>query len=235
MEIVNLMKFVEDGSIGPIAKPYLDIYIGEANWNDQMKDIYNSLSRKHGQESALNILRETIAFGILLPAVDRTVPLGDLNRYVLTVANGYYRSQQSLRDDWVGFFKQVVQKDIENQEHRREILTLGVIDPIEYQPYTREAFNRIFDAAELSGVVTEATKQDITRRIKNTVMIYGGAVIVNLFTRNKDAIKKIVNWRTGYFLERAIFNVYTPDQILKIKRKELEGTNTKLVKKIRID
>jgi hypothetical protein len=34
-------------------------------------------------------------------------------------------------------------------------------------------------------------------------------------------IEKVLNWRSGYFIEKEIYKVYSLEQILKIKKAEL--------------
>jgi len=66
--------------------------------------------------------------------------------------------------------------------------------------------------------------------MQNLIRIYGGAVVSNLFTNHTSSVDKVFNWRSGYFFEREIYNIYTFDQIKKIKSKEIEKLNPKFVK-----
>lgn len=231
METSQLKEFVDEGKLSVIVENYLSIFVDEIDWSKQLSDAWDKVKNK---PNALETYRNVLSFAILLPAIDRTVHI-DTDGYLYRCAVNYYKAQFDDRN-WAEYLRdKVVKRDIEINEWRTQAISLGVIDPIEYQPYTREAFNRMYERAEYTKALTDTNKTDISRRLKNVVMAYGGAVVTNLFTRHMESVDKIVNWRTGYFVERKIFDVYTPEQVLKIKKKELDGTNDKLVKKIRID
>ena len=46
--------------------------------------------------------------------------------------------------------------------------------------------------------------------------------ISNIFVNHKNHISKIHSWNNGYFFEREIYNVYTFEQIEKIKSLEIK-------------
>jgi hypothetical protein len=105
--------------------------------------------------------------------------------------------------------------------------------PIVYAPWPRQAFNWLFKAAEESGQVTDENREQVEKRFERLVLTYGGLVICHIFQKEEYKIKKkVLNWRTGYFFERLIFDIYTIDQVLKIKKQELLKTNKTLVKQI---
>lgn len=233
MNAEQLLGVVDEGRIHiEVAKGYLTLYIGEDDsWASIINKTYSQLNQAQKDD-----FRIKIAYAILLPAFDRSVKVDPDNPvdHWHKVMNGYYKSQFDQRD-WLSEFKQVVKRDIDIQTWRNQALGLGVIDPIEYQPYTRQAFNWMYERAKESGDLTDKNKDEVARRLKNIVLAYGGAVISNIFTRHKDRVDSLLNWRTGYFIERAVFNVYTPEQVLRIKKQELNETNSKLVKKLRIN
>jgi hypothetical protein len=103
---------------------------------------------------------------------------------------------------------------------------------VEYVPMTRQALNWLMERVEDSPA-KEATKT----KMQNLVFAYGGATICNIFLKPEyqTKINKIPNWRTGYFFERLIYEVYKPEQMLRIKEHELNKVDSKLVKKIRIN
>lgn len=137
---------------------------------------------------------------------------------------------QYREKDWFSLLKDVVKKDIEIQNNHKQLLNLGVIDPIDYSPITRQAYNWLFSRAETDGVVNDKTKDTISKKMQNLIRLYGGAVISNLFTNHTNNVDKVFNWRSGYFFEKEIYNVYTFEQIKKIKSKEIEKLNPKYVK-----
>jgi hypothetical protein len=118
---------------------------------------------------------------------------------------------------------------------RNQALSLGVIDPLEYAPYTRQAFKWLIEKAEASGVMTDEAKEDIARRHANMVKAYGGACVSSIFVKHTESLNKVLNWRSGYFFERLIFDLYAPEDVMKIKRAEIAKTNETLVKKVRVE
>ena len=66
--------------------------------------------------------------------------------------------------------------------------------------------------------------------MKNLVKIYGGAVICNVFNNYGLNIDKVLNWRSGYFIEKEIYKVYSIEQIIKIKKAEMAKTNPNYIK-----
>lgn len=137
---------------------------------------------------------------------------------------------QYKEKDWFSLFKEVVKKDIEIQNNHKILLQLGIIDPIDYSPITRQAYNWLYSHAESTHAINDKTKDLVTKKMQNLIRLYGGAVISNIFTNHTNNIEKIFNWRSGYFFEREIYNVYTFDQIKRIKSKEIEKLNPKYIK-----
>jgi hypothetical protein len=116
---------------------------------------------------------------------------------------------------------------------RLECQRLGVIYPIVYAPWPRQAYNWLYKASEESGQLNDDNRELIEKRFERLVLTYGGLVVCHIFQKEEHKIKKkILNWRTGYFFEKLIFDIYTIDQVLKIKKQELAKTNPTLVKKI---
>ena len=128
----------------------------------------------------------------------------------------------------------MIKKDILIQNNRKNLLGLGVIDPIDYSPLTRQAYNWLYSEAQNAGIINEGNKKEISIKLQNLVRIYGGAVISNIFSNHKSSLNKILNWRSGYFFEKEIHKVYKIDEIIKIKSTELQKLNQKYVKKITI-
>ena len=209
------------------AARYLTIYLGDPSantWEGQIDDLWTRLNRK-GQADQM---KQILSCAILLPAFDAQ----DLSQPEILLHKCQFYRQFNDRD-WFRELQAVVARDIEISGWRAQALSLGVIKPFDLAPYTRQAYNWLYSHAEESGAVTEASKEDIRRRMANMVYAYGGAVICSVYHKEQDKqVKKIVNWRTGYFFERLIYRVYEPDQVIKIKTEELHKTNAKLVKRI---
>lgn len=229
-EILKDNKFNES-----VAKRYLNTYVGfNTDWSVQIDYIWQRILKTKGSnEDHQKLLYRAIACAVLLPAVDRSTYIDIAHpENLLLKISGYKQLQER---DWFQLFQDTYRKDMDNEDTRNCALALGVIHPFDLAPYPRQAFNWLYERAERSGVITDDDiKHDISARFENLVQAYGGAVICNVFTRHDGEIKNLVNWRTGYFFERAINNVYTREEILKIKKLELEKTNKNLIKSIKI-
>lgn len=205
---------------------YLSLYLGEADWKTQIERLSRS-KYVHSQEDTKKI----IAAAVMLPTFDK-YSITDPPENLLHWVGGYGQFKER---DWLQLFKDQMKKDAEIEVTRNESLSLGIIYPIDYSPVTRQAFNLLYGKAKDAGVINEQSKADITKRFQNLVLAYGGNVICFVFQKHDHKVKKVLNWRTGYFFEQIIFDVFSKEQVLKIKKAELAKTNPKLVKKIRND
>lgn len=225
--LAEMQKVTQDGTLSKtVAEKYLTLYVGEADWSAHIDTLWNRIKHQNGWEEKL---RQAIAFTILLPAHDRSTRIDPEHPENLLFRGSSYH--QFATKDWFAELKKVIDRDIKIQENWRiQCLKLGYVDPIENQTYCRQAFNWIYERAQESGAITPQSKEDLTRRFRNLVWAYGGAVLSNLFTNHKNVTNKILNWRTGYFVEQAVFEAYSIDQVLKIKAAELERTPQKMVR-----
>lgn len=231
----ELTRVVKEGVLpGPVASQYLTLYLGEANWPNHISAVWTKLQRRNHstQDELLAKMRRTIACAVLLPLhepykAQQERPENLLHRVIFW--------DQLNERDWFAELQKVIARDIQIQGWRNQALSLGVIDPLEYAPYTRQAFNWLYEKAEASGCITDDNKDDVARRHTNMVKAYGGACISNIFLKHAEAVKKVLNWRSGYFVERLIFDVYSSGDVMKIKRMEIAKTNAKLVKRVRVD
>lgn len=211
-----------------VAEKLLTLYVGEADWWPNVGQLYKRLERKHGTDAAKPLIRKAVSFTILLPAFDRTTKIDRENPSNLLFWGVSYHQFDSR--DWFAELKKVIRRDQQITEWRREVLKSGIIDAIEYQPYSRQGYKWLCGKAKETDVdLTPELKQ----KFRQLVLAYGGAVTSHMFESHSDVINKIVNWRSGYFFERAIFNCYSLDQVLKIKKNEMEKTNPKWIKTIR--
>jgi len=222
-------KVLHDNQITrPVAEKLLSIYVADIDWWPQVVRLHRQLSRKHDPDTARDLVRRAVAFTILFPAYDKSVRI-DRDHPENNLFWGLKYDQFNDKD-WFKELQKVIKRDQDITEYRREALSLGIIDPIDYQPYTRQAFKWLCGEAEEAGV--ELTPE-LKNKFRQIVMAYGGAVVSYIFENHRPAIKKITNWRSGYFFERAIFDVYSLEQVLKIKKAELDKTNSKWIKKIK--
>ena len=220
-----------EGNLGAAASRYLTIYLGEpttGDWNSHITELYNR--NKSKQSDIKEYMQNTVSCAILMPTHD-TVNLDEPENVLHKCP--YWR--QINERDWFADLKKIAQKDLVIMENRSKMLSLGVIEPLAWQPYTRQAYNWLYTKAENEGNCSTAEEKALIKtRMSNVVYAYGGMVVCSVFDKSPDHMKKILNWRSGYFFERAIYQVYKPEEMYKIKKAELTKTNTKLVKSIRL-
>jgi hypothetical protein len=226
-----LTEQLEANWLSPISEKYLNIYVAEIDWKYHQGVLYQRWMRSgHTQEEAVEKLRKVIACTVLLPLLGKhRIP--DPPESLLYQCSSFH---QFTERDWYEELHKIVQEDQKIIRWRNQCQSLGIIDPIDFSPITRQAFNWLFSAAERSGVVTPENTKRIEQSFKRLVYAYGGAVICSVFQKHENlVVKNVVNWRTNYFFEKLIFEVYSIDQVVKIKRQELKKTNPKLVKQIK--
>lgn len=224
-----LLQKIQNDILDPdTAARYLNLYVGDADWMSHMGQLWNRLNKKYSEDQAKQLMKKTIACTTLLPAYDKT-KIPETPENLLHWCSSYFQFNER---DWFEELKQVISKDIQIEGWRNQCLALGIVYPLEYSPVTRQAFKWLYGKADEAGVITEENKETVVRRFQNLVFAYGGNVVCYVFLKHEGHIRKILNWRTGYFFERAIFDVYTIDQVMKIKAAELKKTNAKLVKSI---
>lgn len=223
-----------EGRLGKAATRYLTIYLGEPSvgtWDSHMNTLYDYHKRKKNlsDEQAAEFMRQAVSYAILLPLhekVDTSEPENILHKCV------YWR--QFTEKDWFEDLKSVAKTDLRVLENRPKMISLGVIEPIAWGVYTRQAYNWMMDRAKDSGDLTDENKDAIKRRFTNLIQIYGGVTICTVFDRSPELVSKVANWRTGYFMERLIHKTFTPEDMYKVKKRELEKSNPKIVKSVRV-
>lgn len=224
-----LEKTIEENSLSQeLADEYLKIYVADIDWIPHMKKLWNNFYNKSkDQAQASEMVKKAISCAILLPSVDNT-----------TIPNPPYRLLfwctgwvQFNERDWFSLFKETIEKDLEIKNYRKEVIKSGIIDPIDYSPMSRQAFNWLYERAYNSGEITEENKAVVTEKLKNIVRIYGGAVVCSIFINHENFLDKVINWRSGYFFEKQIHRAYTVEKINKIKNMEFRKTNSDYIKK----
>jgi hypothetical protein len=230
MSLDDLSKVIENDTLPiDIAANYLTLYLGEEDWNKHINKLWINLEAKNkNSELSKEQIKNIISCAMLLPTVEK-VTIPDPVYQILFWCTSW--SQLSERN-WFQLLKEVIKKDLIIQENRKKLLQLGIIDPIDYSPLTRQAYNWLYTESQNSGVVTAENSSFIQNKMQNLVRIYGGAVISNIFTNHKNNIQKVYNWKSGYFFEREIYNIYNVDQIQKIKSLEIQKLNPKYIKTI---
>lgn len=217
---------------GPEIIKYLTIFNADIDWQPHLQELTKQISRRYSDEhKAREARRKQAACTILLPLFDKSA-LSDPPENLLFKCHTYH---QFGSRDWEYELEKVAKKDRIIKANREEALAMGVIYPIEYNPNTRQAYRWLVEASQSSG---DWNEDDTSKKLKNLVYAYGGAVICNVFIKPeyKPKLYKLLNWRSGYFFEHLIYEVYTPTEILKIKQQELlkiKNSDPKLIKMVK--
>jgi hypothetical protein len=231
MYIQSLEAVVNEGTVSfDVAEKYLSIYIGNADWKEKISQLWNVQSKKNKDENNVKeFVKKSIACACLSPVVNRA-SIPEEKYPLLFWVSGWAQFHER---NWFSLFQEVIKKDIEIENNRKKVLSLGFFDAIDMSPLTRQAYNWLYEKVDRESFSSNEEKQDSINKIKNLVKIYGGAIICNIFTNYSSHTEKVLNWRSGYFIEREIYKVYSLDQIIKIKQTEMNKTNKNYIKSIR--
>ena len=215
-----LEKTIEENSLSQeLADEYLKIYIADIDWVPHIIKLWNNFYNKSkDKEQANEMVKKAISCAILPNPPHR----------LLFWCTGWVQFNER---DWFSLFKETIEKDLEVKNYRKEVIKSGIIDPIDYSPMSRQAFNWLYERAYNSGEITEENKTVVTEKLKNIVRIYGGAVVCSIFINHENFLEKVINWRSGYFFEKQIHRSYTVEKINKIKNMEFRKTNSDYIKK----
>lgn len=228
MLIEDLQKVINEDTLPTdVADAYLKIYVADIDWKVHIGKFWgNTKSKLKTEEEAKLHIKKTIACTTLLPYYDKTIipdPPQNLLFWIPTW-------NQFNEKEWLDLYKKMIRSDIEIRKNRKQMLSCGVIDSIDYVPLTRQAFNWLYNKAEESNCITEDNKKDLIKKFQNLVKIYGGAIICNVFAKHESNVSKVVNWRSGYFIEKEIYKIYTVEQMKKIKQTEISKIDPKHIK-----
>jgi hypothetical protein len=212
-----------------LAEKYLTIYLGESDWQEKLSQLWSVQKKKLGEDKAKEFIKKSVACACLTPIINKS-SIPEQNHVLLFWVSGW---PQFNERDWYSLFKETVKSDIQIEKNRMIIIKEGIFDHIDIPPLTRQAYNWIYERLEKESFSSAAKKEEAISKITNLIKIYGGAVICNLFTNYSSRIDKVLNWRSGYFIEKEIHKVYTVEQIIKIKKAEIQKTNSNFVKNIK--
>lgn len=211
---------------------YLRIYNADIDWAPHLEQLTKQVLRRTTNPEAAKEMRwKQAACTILLPLHDKHA-ITDPPENLLFKCCTYH--QFSSRD-WVDDLQKIHTRNQSISQIRNECLELGVVYPLEYNPNTRQAYRWL---VEHSKERNDWIESYTNKKMENLVHIYGGAVICSIFMKPelKNKIYKILNWRSGYFFEQLIHDVYKSEEIIKIKSQELKKikhSDPKLIKIIR--
>jgi len=224
-----LEKVIKDDALPvELAEEYLKIYVADIDWTTHINKLWKNFSIKNKDEQECkNLVKKAISCAVLLPSLENT-QIPDPPQSLLFWCTAWAQFNER---DWFALFKETVEKDIAVKNNRKKIIEMGIIEPIDHSPLTRQAFNWLYDMAESSNCISESNKEHVIKKLKNLVSIYGGAVISSIFVSHRNTIQKVTNWRSGYFFEKEIYKIYTLDKIIKIKSMEFAKTNSNYIVK----
>ena len=230
MSIQALEQFVStDVLTKDLAAKYLTLYLGEADWKEKIDQLFVVQKKKLGDDKAKEFVKKSIACACLSPIINKSA-IPDEKHVLLFWVSGW---PQFNERDWFSLFKDVVKTDIQIEKNRSLVLQEGVFDHIDIPPLTRQAYNWLYEKLDEESFSSHDKKEEAVTKMKNLIKIYGGAVICNVFTNYGLHVEKVLNWRSGYFIEKEIHKVYSTEQILKIKKAEIHKTNSNYIKSIK--
>lgn len=216
---------------------YLRIYNKEIDWAPHLQILKKRVlgSSTTWTEELKAELFKRISFTILYPLYDKYA-VTDPPEKLLFICHKYHQIDTR---EWYKDLLNIYNKDKSYVGTRNQALSFGFVYPLQYNPRSRQALNWLMDRAESDSDFQEENRQEIQRKMENLVYTYGGAVICNVFEKQEYSkrIAALPNWRTGYFFEKLIYDIYTPEQILKIKLHDLDEikrSNPKLIKQTKV-
>lgn len=210
---------------------YLQIYNADIDWDPHLQVLKKR--RLNGTQERIDEVVNQVACAILLPSYDKSVISDPPEKLLFTCP----KFSQFDSRNWNEELEKIVIKDQKIQQVRKQALSFGVIYPIHYNPRARQALNWLMYEATRSPTTEGVEERVLQEKMEKLVFSYGGAVICNVFNRPEYSkkIHNLLNWRTAYFFERLIHEVYRPEEILKIKEHDIEEvrrSNPKLIKKV---
>lgn len=230
MSIQQVKQVIDTNNLSiDVAEKYLKLYIANIDWSEHIASLWKNATNKFKNEhDAKNYVKKAIACATLLPFLEKT-SIPEQPKNLLFWCTGWKQFDQH---DWFDIYVGMLKEDVDISQKRNSIISIGIIDPIDISPITRQAFNWIYGKAEDYENLNNLDVNDLKSKFANLVKAYGGAVICNIFINHKLNVDKVFNWRSGYFFEKQIHKVYSSDQMVKIKSAELLKTNKKYISNI---
>jgi len=211
-----------------LAQKYLNLYVADIGWATHIETLWNQSKKKFKNDNEAKAhLKKAISCASMLPYIEKTL-IPTPPEQLLFWCTAW---KQFTENDWFSILKDVIKKDIEISYNRNRLIEYGIIDPIDFSPMTRQAYNWLYQKADEENILSETNSADIKNKFSNIVRVYGGVTVCNMFINHKLNINKVFNWRSGYFFEKEIYKVYDIDQLIKIKTTELSKINSSYIKK----
>jgi len=230
MSIQLLEQFVSNNALTvELADKYLTLYLGESDWPEKLAQLWSVQKKKLGEDKAKEFIKKSVACACLSPVINKSA-IPEENHVLLFWVSGW---PQFNERDWLSLFKDTIKTDMQIEKNRALILREGIFDHIDIPPLTRQAYNWLYERLDKESFSSHDKKEEAVTKMKNLIKIYGGAVICNVFTNYSQHVEKVLNWRSGYFVEKEIHKIYSTEQIIKIKKAEMQKTNSNYIKTIK--
>jgi len=230
MSIQLLEQFVTNNALTvELADKYLTLYLGESDWPEKLAQLWSVQKKKLGEDKAKEFIKKSVACACLSPVINKSA-IPEEKHVLLFWVSGW---PQFNERDWLSLFKDTIKTDMQIEKNRALILKEGIFDHIDIPPLTRQAYNWLYERLDKESFSSQDKKEEAVTKMKNLIKIYGGAVVCNLFTNYSSNVEKVLNWRSGYFVEKEIHKIYSTEQIIKIKKAEMQKTNSNYVKTIK--
>ena len=188
-----------------VAEKYLKLYIADINWSEHIAALWkNSMNKFSNETEAKDHIKRAVACATILPLVENT-PIPDPPSNLLFWCTAW---KQFYRDDWFKIFIDVLKEDLEISKNRNKIITLGIVEPIDIAPMTRQAYNWLYESAVSHDCINDSNREDIENKLKS---ISSEKIGVLLFQNKVKTSKPIVQYilsPTGDFKE-ASKNLYS--------------------------
>lgn len=230
MSIQLLEQFVVNNALTvELADKYLTLYLGESDWPEKLAQLWSVQKKKLGEDKAKEFIKKSVACACLSPVVNKSA-IPEEKHVLLFWVSGW---PQFNERDWLSLFKDTIKTDMQIEKNRAIIFREGIFDHIDIPPLTRQAYNWLYERLDKESFSSQDKKEEAVTKMKNLIKIYGGAVVCNLFTNYSSNVEKVLNWRSGYFVEKEIHKIYSTEQIIKIKKAEMQKTNSNYIKIIK--
>jgi len=224
----ELLEVVNEGALPiDVAQKYLSLYISDIDWKPHISQLWNNGLKKFRNETvAKDYVKKAVACATILPLTQK-ISIPEVPSNLLFWCTGW---KQFDENDWFDIFQSVVKEDVEIISKRNKSISLGVISRVDAVPMTRQAYNWLYEKCVENN--SSENLNGLSDKMINIVRAYGGAVVCNVFVNHRHRVDNVFNWRSGYFFEKEIHKIYSVDDIIKIKAKELSKINPKYIKKV---
>jgi hypothetical protein len=146
MSLEALEKVVKEDTIPfEVAEKYLNLFLGKSDWDNHLKRLWTiSASKNSTEEQRKNFVKKAISCAIMLPLLEGTTIPSPPDKLLFWCTAW----TQFNEKDWFKLFQENIEEDIKITKDRNAIIMLGVVDPIDVSPLTRQAFNWLYNRAK---------------------------------------------------------------------------------------